>query len=52
MLILARRQGESIIGDDIKITVLNIGVDQINLSVNDSEGVTLNLQETITIKDA
>jgi len=38
MLILARRQGESvIIGDDIKITVLNIGENQIKLRVNDKQ---------------
>ncbi len=52
MLVLARRQGESLrIEDDIKITVLNIGENQIKLVVNDSEGATLDLQETITIKD-
>ncbi len=52
MLVLARRLDESvIIGDDIKLTVLNIDKSQIKLSVNDSEVVTLDLQETITIKD-
>ena len=52
MLVLTRRQDESlIIGDDIKITVLNIDTDQIKLGVNDSEGIALALQETITIKD-
>lgn len=52
MLVLTRRLGESlIIGDDIKITVLNIGEDQTKLSVNDSEGMALDLQETTTIKD-
>ncbi len=52
MLVLARRQGESlIIGDDIKVTVLTIDKTQITLGVNDSEGVTLDVQETITIKD-
>ena len=52
MLVLTRRQDESLlIGNDIKITVLNIDTDQIKLSVNDSEGITLDLQETITIKD-
>ena len=52
MLVLTRRLNESLlIGDDIKITVLNIGKSQIKLGVNDSEGVTLDLQETITIKD-
>ena len=52
MLVLARRQGESlIIGDDMKITVLNIGENLIKLGVNNSEGISLGLQETITIKD-
>ncbi len=52
MLVLARKLGESIvIGDDIKITVLDKCINQIKLSVNDSEGVILDIQETITIKD-
>ena len=52
MLVLTRRLGESlIIGDDIKVTVLTIDKKQVKLSVNDSEGITLDLQETITIKD-
>ncbi len=52
MLILTRKLGESIIiGDDIKITVLDKCINQIKLSVNDSEGVILDIQETITIKD-
>ena len=52
MLVLTRRLGESlIIGDDIKITVLTIGKNQIKLGVNDSGGVTIKLQETTTIKD-
>ncbi len=52
MLILTRKLGESIIiGDDIKITVLDKCINQIRLGVNDSEGVTLDIQETITIKD-
>ncbi len=52
MLVLARRQDESlIIGDDTKISVVKIDTDQIKLSVNDSPGVALDLQETITIKD-
>jgi carbon storage regulator len=52
MLVLARRQGESlIIGDDIKITVLNIDENQIKLGVNDSDGVIINLQESVSIRD-
>ena len=52
MLVLARRQGESlIIGDDTKVTVLNIGENQIKLGVNDSGGVIINLQESISIRD-
>ena len=52
MLVLARRKDESLrIGDDIKITVLNIGKKQIKLCVNESEGVTINLQESISIRD-
>jgi len=52
MLVLARRQDESlIIGDDIKVTVLTIDKKLVKLGVNDSEGVTLNLQESISIRD-
>ena len=52
MFVLTRKLGESIvIGDDIKITVLDKCINQIKLSVNDSEGVILDIQETITIKD-
>ena len=52
MLVLTRRIGESLkIGDDIIITVLDKCINQIKLSVNDSEGVILDIQETITIKD-
>ncbi len=52
MLILTRKLGESVvIGDDIKITVLSIGKNQIMLDVNDSGFVTINLQESITIRD-
>jgi carbon storage regulator len=52
MLVLTRKLGESLlIGDDIKVTVLNIDKKQIKLGVNDSEGVTIDLQETITIRD-
>ena len=51
MLVLARRQGESlIIADDIKITVLIIYKTQIKLEVN-SEVVTVNLEESISIAD-
>ncbi len=52
MLILTRRQGESLkLGNDNKITVLNITINRIKLSVNDSEGVFLNVQETLPIID-
>ena len=52
MLVLTRRQGESLrIGDDIKITVLIIYKTQIKLGVNDSEGLTINLQESIPIRN-
>ena len=52
MLVLTRRKCESlIIGDDIKITVLNVDKNQIKLGVNDSEGATINQQESITIRD-
>ncbi len=45
MLVLTRKLEESlIIGDDIKVTVLTIDKTQITLGVNDSEGVTLDLQ--------
>ncbi len=40
MLVLTRKAGEGLlIGDDTKITVLNIDTDQIKLGVNDSEGI-------------
>ncbi len=52
MLVLTRRLDESlIIGDDIKITVLTIDKTQINLCVNDSQCVIVNLQESISIRD-
>ncbi len=52
MLVLTRRLGESlIIGNDIKITVSNICKTQINLCVNDSQCVIVNLQESISIRD-
>ncbi len=52
MLVLTRRLGESlIIGNDIKITVLNICKSQITLSVNDSQCVIVKLQESIPIRD-
>ena len=52
MLVLTRRLGESlIIGNDIKITVSNICKNQINLCVNDSQCVIVNLQERISIRD-
>ncbi len=52
MLVLTRKLGESvIIGDDIIVTVLTIDKKQVKLSVNDSEGVTINLQESISIRD-
>ncbi len=52
MLVLTRRLEESlIIGDDIKITVLNIDKSHIRLGVNDSDGVIINLQESVSIRD-
>lgn len=53
MLVLTRKLGESIIiGDDIKVTVLNISDDQIYLDVNIIlESLTIHLQESISIKD-
>ena len=52
MHVLTRRLGESlIIGNDIKITVLNICKSQITLSVNDSQCVIVKLQESIPIRD-
>jgi len=52
MLVLTRRLDESLlIGDDIKITVLNIGKNQIKLGVNDSECVTIKLKENLSIRD-
>ncbi len=52
MLVLTRRLGESLlIGGDIKVTALTIDKKQVKLSVNDSEGITLDLQETTTIRD-
>lgn len=51
MLVLTRRLGESVvIGDDI-ITVLNIREDQIYLNINVSESKTINLHESIFIRD-
>ena len=51
MLVLTRRLGESIVvGDDI-ITVLNIQEDQVYLDVNISESVTINLQESVSIRE-
>ncbi|MGR3174707.1 MAG: carbon storage regulator [Candidatus Scalindua sp.] len=51
MLVLARRQGESlIIADDIKITVLIIYKAKIKMGVN-SEVVTVKLRESISIGD-
>ena len=50
MLVLTRRQGESLrIGDDNKITVCVIYKTQIKLEINDSEVVTIKLQEGISI---
>ena len=44
MLVLTRKLEESLlIGDDIKITVLTIDKKQVELSVNDSEGVVIHL---------
>ena len=52
MFVLTRRKCESlIIGDDIKIIVSNICKNQINLCVNDSQCVIVNLQESISIRD-
>jgi len=52
MFVLTRKLGESLlIGDDIKVTVLTIDKKQVKLSVNDSEGISLDLRETTTIKD-
>ncbi len=52
MLALTRRLGESlIIGDDVKITVLNIYENQIGLCVNDSQCVFVNQQENTSIRD-
>ncbi len=46
MLVLARRQDESLrIGDDTKITVLNIGKDQIKLGIEAPEDVTIDREE-------
>ena len=50
MLELTRRLGESLIIGDDKITVLNITRDQIYLDVNISESLTINLQESVTIR--
>ena len=52
MLVLTIWQDESvIIGNDTNITVLNIDEDKIKSGVNDSEGVIINLQENISIRD-
>jgi len=51
MLELTRRLGESLIIGDDKITVLNITRDQIYLDVNISESLTINLQESVSIRD-
>ena len=52
MLVLTKRSDESLlIGDDIKITVSNICKNRINLCVNDSLCVIVNLQESISIRD-
>ncbi len=52
MLVLTRRQGESLrIGNDNKITVCIIYKTQIKLEINDSEVVTIKLQESISIRD-
>ncbi len=45
MLVLARRQGESLRIRETKITVLNIYKKRIKLDVNDSEDITINLQK-------
>jgi carbon storage regulator len=46
MLVLARRQDESlVIGDDIKITVLNICKNQIKLGIEAPEDVIINRDE-------
>ncbi len=50
MLILTRRLGESLIIGEDRITVLNITRDQIYLDVNISESLTLNLQQSISIR--
>ena len=50
MLVLTRRQGESLrIGNDIRITFCIIYKTQIKLEINDSEVVTIKLQESISI---
>ncbi|MBS1257803.1 MAG: Translational regulator CsrA [Candidatus Scalindua arabica] len=51
MLILTRKLNESVvIGEDI-ITVLNINKCQIYLDVNISECVTINLKESVSIRE-
>jgi len=46
MLVRTRRQGESlIIGDDIKITVSNVGKNQIKLGIEAPKDVTINREE-------
>ena len=46
MLVLARRQGESlIIGDDIKVTVLTIDKAQVKLGIEAPEDVNINREE-------
>ena len=46
MLVLARRQGESlIIGDDIKVTVLTIDKAQVKLGIEAPKDVIINREE-------
>lgn len=48
MLALTRHQDESLrIGDDIKITFLNIGKNQIRLEINAPENVTIKSEEVV-----
>ena len=46
MLVLSRKQGESIwVGDDVEITVIDIGDNRVRLGINAPKGVPVHRQE-------
>ncbi len=53
MLVLTRRQGESIvIGDDIIITILNLDKKQVDLGISAPDDVAINREEVYKKKQS